>query len=435
MPATAFDDLLATLPRSAGHADRPRPRAPAHVIYGGAHLYKSGSTTRLAELARAFTTQWLPDAPALARLFDGLLPGDVDAAHLHAALLHKLSTAAVEDQRIDFEDGFGPRTDAEEDAEAERTAREVAAALVSGSAPSTLGIRIRALDTHTAARALRTLDRHLTTLAALAPVPPGYRVTLPKVEGPRQVEVLAAALARLEKRLGLATDTLALEFMAELPGAIVDPRGRLAAAHIVDVAEGRCRAVHFGAYDYLSSLGVPAREQRLDHPACDTARGLLQLALAGTDATLSDGATTLLPIAPHKTPATDTQRLENETTLRAALRLHFTNVHRALANGIPQGWDLHPHQLVARWTAVLAFHRHAFDAAVTRLARFLDHAAKAVQAGGTFDDAATAQGLLNAVVDAVDSGAVPVVELERATGRTIDALRKRDFAALSGTRA
>ena len=307
--------------------------------------------------------------------------------------------------------------------------------IAAGTAPKTLGIRVRALDGATAGRALRTLERHVTTLAGLTTVPPGYRVTLPKVEGPRQVEVLAAALARLERRLGLAGDTLALEFMAELPGAVVDGRGRLAAGHIVDVAEGRCRSVHFGAYDYLSALDVPAREQRLDHPACETARGLLQLALAGTGATLSDGATTQLPIAPHKAPADDVQRAANTDVVHAALRLHFRNVWHALAAGIPQGWDLHPHQLVPRFAAVLAFHRHAFDASAKRLARFLDQAAQATQQGGTFDDAATAQGLLNAALDAVDSGAVDVAELVAATGRPLELLRRRDFAALTGVRA
>jgi citrate lyase beta subunit len=123
------------------------------------------------------------------------------------------------------------------------------------------------------------------------------------------------------------------------------------------VAEGRGRivAAHFGTYDYTASLGITAAHQHMRHPACDFARSVMQVALAGTDVWLSDGATNVLPVG--KDPA----------VIRQAWRLHYDDIRHSLMNGFYQGWDLHPAQLVTRYAAVYAFFLESLDAASERL--------------------------------------------------------------------
>jgi hypothetical protein len=86
-------------------------------------------------------------------------------------------------------------------------------------------------------------------------------------------------------------------------------------------------------------------------------------------------------------------------------------VQMAMASGIFQGWDLHPAQLVPRYTAVFSYFSDALDATTARLKRFLDTAAQATVAGGVFDDAATGQGLLNFFARGLALGALTADDL------------------------
>src|SRR5438132_800273 len=103
---------------------------------------------------------------------------------------------AVEDFRIDFEDGYGIRGDAEEDGHAAQAAQECAKGVKTGTLSPFIGIRIKSLSGELAARALRTLDIFLTNLGSK--LPPGFFVTLPKITAPEQVSALVAAFESLE---------------------------------------------------------------------------------------------------------------------------------------------------------------------------------------------------------------------------------------------
>ena len=104
-------------------------RQPVHTFYGGAHLFKADTIPRLGELALRSLDAYAPD-PATLAAGVGLAPtttlGDGDLAALYERVRAKLQREPIEDFRIDFEDGFGARPDAEEDAVAESSAREVA---------------------------------------------------------------------------------------------------------------------------------------------------------------------------------------------------------------------------------------------------------------------------------------------------------------------
>jgi citrate lyase beta subunit len=157
-------------------------------------------------------------------------------------------------------------------------------------------------------------------------------------------------------------------------------------------------AAHFGAYDYLASLGITAASQNLHHPACDFARSMMLVALAETGVWLVDGATNILPIPP---------------AVHRAWKLHYDNVRHSLYNGFYQSWDLHPAQIPARLVAVHTFFLEGLADASARLRNFRDQAEQATRVGAIFDDAATGRGLVNYFERAVRCGAISEDDVPR----------------------
>jgi hypothetical protein len=289
---------------------------------------------------------------------------------------------------------------------------------------------------------VRTLDRFLTTLcgATGGGLPPNFVVTLPKVMTPFQVAALAELFARCEPRLGLRAGDLRLEIMIETTQAILDDEGRANVRRLVDAAGGRCVAAHFGTYDYTASCDITAAYQHMAHPVCDFAKHVMKVALGGTGVWLSDGATNVLPVAPHRAaPGTSlgaAEREENQRIVHAAWRLHSSHVRHSLETGYYQGWDLHPAQLPSRYATLYAFFLDGIDAASERLQNFVGKAAQATLVGDVFDDAATGQGLLNYFLRALSSGALSEDDAVRRSGLTLAELRGRSFVTiLRGRRA
>src|SRR5688572_30826598 len=129
-------------------------RQPVHTVYGGAHLFSSDTAKKLGELAVRSLDTNAPDAKTFAEAI--AIRGEL-ADKADERVREKLKREAVEDFRIDFEDGYGNRPDEEEDGHAASSAREVASGLVAGTLPPFLGIRIKPLTRDLAARSLRTL--------------------------------------------------------------------------------------------------------------------------------------------------------------------------------------------------------------------------------------------------------------------------------------
>jgi citrate lyase beta subunit len=383
-------------------------RQPVHTVYGGAHLFKveigSMLGARAIETMRTYATDPLTFAE-----FIGLRGGEELARTVYQRTIAKLEREPVEDYRIDFEDGYGIRTDAEEDGHAVSTARAVARGVGQASFPPFIGIRIKPLAEASRARSFRTLDLFLNTLVSEGEVPVNFAVTLPKVTAPQQVTALLRKLEPFE--------SVKLELMIETPESIIDASGQIAIPKLLAAAEGRCRALHFGVYDYTAACDITAEHQTMTHPACDFARHVMQVSSAGRNVTLSDGATNILPIS------------KDRAVVERAMRLHFEHVQRSLAHGFYQGWDLHPAQLPTRYAAVYAFFLKSFDAAAARLRNFVEQAARATMAGNVFDDAATGQGLLNFFMRGINCGAFTEAE-SSATGLTLEELRTRSFVKI-----
>jgi len=410
--ATSLDTALADFAqRFPGES---AARQPVHTVYGGAQLFKSDTTKKLGEIALRSLDANAPDPMTFARAI-GL---QRDEETVYTRVVEKLRREPVEDFRIDFEDGYGNRPDDEEDNDAARCAREVATGMANGTLSPFIGIRIKPFSQELMRRGVRTLDIFLTTLldATGGKLPPWFVVTLPKIQLPEQVTLLADLYEMIESRLGLAAGTLRFEFMIETTQSILNANGHSNLPLFLAAARGRCVAAHFGTYDYTASCNITAAHQRMDHPACDFARHMMQVAYAGTGIWLSDGATNIMPVG-------------DRATVHAAWRLHVDHIRHSLINAYYQGWDLNPSQLPTRYAAVYSFFLESLGAATDRLRNFIQKAGQATLVGDVFDDAATGQGLLNYFLRGLNCGALTQEEA-LATGLTLDELRSRSFVKI-----
>ena len=396
-------------------------RQPVHVVYGGAHLFKADAAQKLGAVALRTLQEHAPDPASLASAL-GLDPAL--AERLYPRVVEKLTREPVEDFRIDFEDGFGHRSDREEDEHAQRAAGEVAAGLHNGTLPPSVGIRIKPLSEELKRRSLRTFDLFLTRLLERTggTLPPNFVVTLPKITAPEQVTALASACDAFEHWRDLPSGTLRFELMIETTQSVFAADGSVALPRLIAEGGGRIVAAHFGTYDYTAACGITAAHQHMRHPVCDFAKHVMQVALAGTGIWLSDGATNVMPIGARD-------------ALHRAWRLHAEHVRHSLVTGFYQGWDLHPAQLPSRYAAVYAFFLEGLDAASERLKNFVQKAAQATLVGDVFDDAATGQGLLNYFLRAMSCGALAEEEAVEKSGLTLDELRGRSFVKILAKRS
>ncbi len=400
-------------------------RQPVSVIYGGAHLFKAETAQKLGALARQALATYAPDAPSLA---DALDLDELLAAQVYPRLVAKLEREPIEDLRIDFEDGYGHRSDEEEDGHALEAARQVARAFQENLLPPFFGIRIKPMSAELGARAIRTLDLFLTELKR--PV----LVTLPKVVSVAQVQLFVGMLGELERKLGFSAKSLRCEFMVESAQGLIDAEGRALLPQLHAAAEGRLQAAHFGTYDYTASLDITAALQGMQHPACDFAKAQMKHAFAGTGVFLSDGATTQLPIVPNKWPSlTEAQREENRRVVHESWLASSDDIRHSLMGGFYQGWDLHPAQLIARYGTVFSFFLESLESATERLSNFVKKLGQATVSGDVFDDAATGQGLLNFFLRGLACGALTEEEVA-ATGLTPAELQSRSFLVIARNR-
>ena len=270
-----------------------------HTVYGGAHLFTADAARKLGAIALRTLQEYAPDADTLA----GAIDCDRDlAGRMYPRVVDKLQREPVEDFRIDFEDGFGNRPDDEEDRFARAAAQAVAAALAAGTLPPGIGIRIKPLSEELKRRSLRTFDLFLTRLldGTGGALPPNFVVTLPKITAPEQVTALASACDALPSWRDIPHGTLRFELMIETTQSIFCRTGRSRCRASSRKAAGRIVAAHFGTYDYTAACSITAAHQHMLHPVCDFAKHVMQVALAGTGVWLSDGATNIMPVGPHR---------------------------------------------------------------------------------------------------------------------------------------
>ncbi|WP_406212860.1 DUF6986 family protein [Streptomyces decoyicus] len=397
----------------------PGTRQPVHTVYVPGDVFAADTVRSWGDQALAALDEHAPDAAALAAVLG--IP-DALAADVHDRVRAKLTREPVEDLRIDFEDGYGPRPDAEEDEAAARAAALVAAACRGGTArPEAgggtvapyMGIRMKCMEAAVRDRGIRTLDIFLTGLMEAGGLPDGLVLTLPKVTYAEQVTAMVRLLEAFEKARGLESGRIGFEIQIETTQSILGADGRATVARMIEAAEGRATSLHYGTFDYSASCGVSAAHQSLDHPVADHAKAVMQVAAAGTGVRLSDGSTNVLPVGP-------TERVHD------AWRLHHGLVRRSLTRAYYQGWDMHPGHLPTRYAAVYAFYREGLEQAAARLVAYVAKAG-----GAVMDEPATAKALSGYLLRGLDCGAVDTAEVARLTGLTradLDALAGRTVA-------
>lgn len=440
-------------------------RHPVHVVYGGAHLFTAKTPTKLGEIAIRSIENFAPDFVSFANAVwlpgaDRLPPSDdivrdlefkiaddpekakaenpdaFFASSVFDRMTAKLGSEPVEDFRIDFEDGYGLRDDVEEDSHALSASAELAVLyfgpLLGAFRPPFCGFRVKSFQPETYRRAVRTLSLFLRNLLEKSGgrLPENFVVTLPKINRIEEIEVLVELLASLERESGLETGAIGVELMIETAFSVRNA-GRLA-----DAAGARIRSAHFGAFDYTAEFGIAAVHQHLRHDACRFARQIMQLELASRGVHLSDSVTTEMPVAIHRGhDLTSQQAAENKRAVTLAWRKHFNNVTSSLIDGFYQSWDLHPAQIPARYASVYSFFLESAREQGTRLKNFVERASKAILTGNTFDDAASAQGLLNFFARGIACRAISEEEARSMTGLTAAELASGSFAAILNKRA
>ncbi|TWV49289.1 aldolase [Streptomyces misionensis] len=375
----------------------PGTRQPVHTVYVPGDVFAADTVRSWGDRALAALDEHAPDAASFAAVL-GL--ADDLAEPVHSRVRAKLEREPIEDLRVDFEDGYGPRPDAEEDADAARAARLIAEAAGDGTAAPYMGIRMKCMEAAVRERGIRTLDVFLTGLMAAGGLPDGLALTLPKVTYPEQVSAFVRLLEAFEETHGLDAGRLGFEIQIETSQAILATDGTATVARMIQAAEGRATGLHYGTFDYSACLGVSAAHQAGDHPAADHAKAVMQVAAAGTGVRLSDGSTNVLPVGPT-------------AQVHDAWRLHYGLTRRALARAYYQGWDMHPGHLPTRYAAVFAFYREGFEQAADRLARYASRAG-----GDVMDEPATAKALGGYLLRGLDCGALDPAEVEERTGLT-----------------
>ena len=383
-----------------GWPGAPETRQPVQVLYVPADRITAELPTTLGAEAGRLLDAHAPDARTFARAI-GIEVGPL-AEDVRQRVAVKLATEPIEDLRVDLEDGYLGRSEDQEALDAVAAARAVAGWITDGTAPPFVGLRVKSFSDGLAWRSVATLDRFVgTLLEELGELPAGFVVTFPKIVSVAHVAAFVEVLDHLEDVHDLPRGRLRFEVQIETTPSVLGPEGRVELRAIREAGAGRICAAHLGVYDYTAGLGLPPGEQRLEHPACDFVRHLLQATFAGTEVRLSDGSNNAVPTA------------DTREELHRVWSRHATSVRHSLAHGYVQGWDLHVSHLVSRYATVFADLRQGLDDTFDRLQRWYadDHT------GGVMDEPATIRQLEAKVQRAVDAGACDPDEVAAATGR------------------
>ena len=385
----------------------PGTRQPVHTVYVPGDAFTAGTLRSWGDQALAALDEHAPDAGALATVLG--IPEDL-AGPVYDRVRAKLEREPIEDLRIDFEDGYGPRPDAEEDEAAARAAALVAAAFRDGTAAPYMGIRMKCMEAAVRDRGIRTLDIFLTGLMEAGGLPDGLVLDAPQGDLRRAGHGHGPAAGGLREG----------PWPGERPDRLRDPDrdhpvdpGRRRPRHRRPDDRGRRGPRHVPALRHLR-LQRLLRRQRRPPVARPPGRRPRQGRHAGGR-------------RGHRRPRSPTAppmccRSAPPTQVHDAWRLHHGLVRRSLARAYYQGWDMHPGHLPTRYAAVYAFYREGLEQASARLAAYVAEAG-----GDVMDEPATAKALSGYLLRGLDCGAVDTAEVARLTGLT-----RADLDALAG---
>ena len=400
---------------SRTHPGESGTRQPVHVVYGGAHLFKRDLVPRLGALALRSLEDYAPDAATLALAVG--IPNAL-AETVHSRVLEKLRREPVEDFRIDFEDGYGVRPDAEEDDAAVHAAEEVAHAMAAATLPAFFGIRIKPLDEEQKSRSVRTLELFLKTLLARTGgrLPQNFVVTLPKITVTEQVTALLAALDRFA--------SIPIELMIETPQSL------FLLPHLIEASRGRLHR-------------RPLRRVRLHrepgHHRFEPAHAASGVRFCAIDDAGPVRRHRRSPFRRRHQPDADPSSSRHAPQRRADRGksrgrpsrvdacITSTSAIRSITAFIKVGTCIR-RSLSSRYAAVYSFFLEGLERRLGAPAELHRQSRAGDQVGGVFDDAATGQGLLNYFLRAINCGAIAEADAPALTGLSLEELRSASFA-------
>lgn len=379
------------------YPDHRTDNQPVHTVYVTAAEATSDTIRTWGETALSILTV---HRESLGSWCDGITVDTVERTLAHRPIM---------DLRIDFEDGYGWRSDTVEDRHARAAGQTLRA---SGAArPDVCGIRVKGFAASERRGTVRTLE---LVLDAAGGPPPGFVFTVPKLRAAEQVPAVVALCEEFERGHGLPPRSLRFELQIESPQAIIGADGTVTVARAIALADGRCAGLHYGTYDYSAACGIAAPHQSLAHPVADHAKAVMLVTAAQTGVPVCDGSTQIVPEG-------------SGADVRAALEHHFRLVGRSLERGLYQGWDMHPGHLVTRWAATFHFYRAALAVAAPRIQAYLDR-----RTGSVLDEPATAQALAACVLRGLACGAFAEADVLRnapgCSAAVLEALANRTHA-------
>ena len=356
-------------------------RQPVHTVYGGAHLFKATPRRSSARVALRALARVRARRARRSRARSASTPRVADGVYARVqrqARRASRSRTSASTSRTATATGPTPKRTATRSPRRSEVARgpgrRARCRRSSASASSRSRGAARAQPAH--ARSLRDHAGRGDGRQAAAEL----RRHAAEVTAPEQVDALAARMRGAGARAAVCRRHA--QARADGRDAAVDPR-RPTARRRCRAGRGRraaaSSAAHFGTYDYTAALQHHggATSTCAIRPATSR-KHMMQVALAGTGVWLSDGATNVMPVAPHRARRLARRRSAREPrVVHRAWQLHFDHMRHSLVNGFYQGWDLHPAQLPTRYAAVYAFFLEARPAATARLKNFVEKAAQA----------------------------------------------------------
>ncbi|MGJ7540838.1 DUF6986 family protein [Brevibacterium luteolum] len=356
-------------------------------------------------------TTWSHEAAGMLDAFDHVLRTkvtsietlSVESNDLFRRVSARLREKPIDDLRVDFEDGYGQRSDETEDDDVRRAATATAemAAQAAHRCPS-FGIRPKSVDSPQPERGARTLLLWVETLLDCGYPADTILFTAPKITSPTHVDIWRDLSAHIEDSFELNEGTVRFELQIETPQSVLAADGCNAMIELVKRSGGRCVALHYGTYDYSASLGIFPEFQSSDHPVGLFAKESMRLAAALYGIWVSDGSSNLIPTS-----------ADPDANARAISR-HVDLILDALGRGIVQGWDLHPTQLPTRYLANFAFYRTYFGSSAQRLSEYFSRSS----GSGVLDEPATARAMAGLITRGWEVGALSSEEIQQATSLT-----------------
>src|ERR1019366_8232803 len=131
----------ANLEFARAHQGEGPGRQPVHTVYGGAQLFAADSVPKLGAIALRAMNQYMANPATLGSALG--IEDHPALSTIDTRVREKLTREPIEDFRIDFEDGYGNRPDAEEDGHANVVAAEVAKGMAAGTLSPFIGMRVK----------------------------------------------------------------------------------------------------------------------------------------------------------------------------------------------------------------------------------------------------------------------------------------------------